>query len=189
MISKTSVYCSSLDTLPLKGPPWPSTTSDYLLLTSADSHSPPHRYVGSTPAAFISSSLVFFPLPCFSPHLPGREMLQLFWSKQALITSWEGTVGGAARGARRGPWRGPGDQEIDAAGVWGEERSTSWWGQRVHLVEVCQGRQEEAAGRRRWCGWLLSSWASTRSSHTMDPWEMRKHWEQTWHFHCKCQKI
>lgn len=102
--------------------------SDYLLLTSAQrpdslgiystaaSHSLPSIHLFH-PRSFPLSFSFFFLF--YSPHLPSGEMVWPFWSKQALITPWEGIVQGTAQGIWRGPHRGTWDQEIDAVGVQG----------------------------------------------------------------------
>lgn len=62
---------------------------------------------------FLTPSFSFSTAPASHPG----EMVWPFWSKQALITPWEGSVRGTAQGIWRGPHRGTWDQEIDAVGV------------------------------------------------------------------------
>lgn len=88
----------------------------YILYSTAASHSLPSVHLFHPPSFPLSYSFFFF---SYSPHLPSGEMVWPFWSKQALITPWEGIVRGTAQGIWRGPHRGTGDREIDAVGVRG----------------------------------------------------------------------
>lgn len=93
--------------------------SDYLFTWDTQhcsiSQSPIHTSALSLFSLLFFSPHFFF----YSPHLPSGEMVWPFWSKQALITPWEGIVWGTAHSIWRGPHRGTWEQEIDAVGVRG----------------------------------------------------------------------
>lgn len=98
-------------------PAWPLLkASDYLSLASAERRIQQRCSISAIhlfhPPLFPLSSSFF----SYSPHLPSGEMVWPFWSKQALITPWEGIVRGTAQGIWKGPHKGTWDLEIDAAG-------------------------------------------------------------------------
>lgn len=134
--------------------------SYYVLLTSAPG--PDSRGIYSTTTSRSLPSIHLFHSPSFplshsfffcfySPHLPSGEMVWPFWSKQALITPWEGIVQGTAQGIWRGPHRGTWDQEIDAVGVRGVTALKGMCTPPADGVSVSTlGKCVKDSERRRW---------------------------------------
>lgn len=104
-----------------------------------------------------SPSPLSFPFfPPFS-SLPSGDMAWPLWSKQALITPWEGIVWGTAHGVWRGPHRGTWEQEIDAVGVRGVTAPYGMCTAPADGVSVSTlGKCVKDSERRRWdfgSGW------------------------------------
>lgn len=86
-------------------------------------------------------------------------MVWPFWSKQTLITSWEGIVWGTAQGIWKGPHKVTWDWEIDAGGVVGVMAPYGMCTAPADGVSVSTlGKCVKDSERRRWdfgYGWKM----------------------------------